>query len=165
MLIKLELQLTFQHTSVGLILLNILFFPWTVVESNKIHPDIRNACITVFKKQLLKEIRPDSHPVYNICKPIGLKLLTRFSFGLSHLSEHIFNHNYENCINPFCTCSLQVKTTSHFFLHYHYYHPNRLTLFNKLCEIDMNLPNLSEEKILDIIYKVYKRFKPRGSIF
>ena len=34
-------------------------FPWTVVEWNKIHPDIKNASITVFKKQLLKEIRPD----------------------------------------------------------------------------------------------------------
>ena len=92
-------------------------FPWTVVEWNKIHPDIRNGSITVFKKQLLKEIRPDSHPVYNICKPIGLKLLTRFRLGLIHLSEHIFNHNYENCINPFCACSLQAETTSHFFLH------------------------------------------------
>ena len=126
-------------------------FPWTVVEWNKIHPDIKNASIAVFKKQLLKEIRPDSHPIYNICKPIGLKLLTGFKLGLSHLSKHIFNHNYENYINPFCTCSLQAEKTSHFFLYYHYYHSNRLTLFNELCEIDMNLPNLSEEKLLNII--------------
>ena len=102
------------------------FFPWTVVEWNKIHPDIRNASITVFKKHLLKEIRPDPHPVYNICKPIGLKLLTRLRLGLSHLNEHRFNHNFENCVNPLCTCSLEAETTSHFFLHYHYYHPIRL---------------------------------------
>ena len=68
------------------------FFPWTVVEWNKIHPDIRNASITVFKKHLLKEIRPDPHPVYNICKPIGLKLLTRLRLGLSHLNKHRFNY-------------------------------------------------------------------------
>ena len=99
-------------------------------------------------KHLLKEIQP--HPVYNICKPIGLKLRTRLRLGLSHLHEHRFNHNFENRINPLCICSLERKTTSHFFLNCHYYHPIRLTLFNKLCEIDMNLPNLSEEKFLNI---------------
>ena len=36
-------------------------------------------------------------------------------------------------------------------MHCHYYHPIRLTLFNKFCEIDMNLPNLSEDKFLNII--------------
>ena len=50
------------------------FFAWTVAGWNKIHPDIRNASITVVKKHLLKEKRPDPRAVYNICKPIGLKL-------------------------------------------------------------------------------------------
>ena len=126
-----------------------LFFPWTVVQWNKIHPDIRNASITVSKNYLLKEIR--HHPVCNICKPIGLKLLTRLRLGLNHLNEHKFNHNFEKCVNSLCTCSLEAKTTSHFFLHCHYYHPIRLTLFDELCEIDMNLPNLAEEKFLNII--------------
>ena len=63
------------------------FFSLTFAEWNKIHPDIRNASITVFKKHLLKKILPDPHPVYNICKPIGLKLLTRLRLGLSHLNE------------------------------------------------------------------------------
>ena len=38
-----------------------------------------------------------------------------------------------------------------FFLHCHNSHSNRLTLFNELCEIDMNLPNLSGERFLNII--------------
>ena len=54
-------------------------------------------------------------------------------------------------VTSLCTCSLETETTSHFFLHCHYYHPVRLTLFNELCEIDMNIPNLSEEKFLNII--------------
>ena len=33
------------------------FFPWTAIEWNRIHPGIKNASITVFKKYLLKEIR------------------------------------------------------------------------------------------------------------
>ena len=111
-------------------------------------------------------------------KTIGLKLLTRLRLCLSHLNEHRFNHNFENCVNALCTGSLEAETTSHFFLHYHYDHPIRLTLFNELCDIDMNLPNLSEEKLLNTIlhgtsyfsdsenqsvlklnYKVYNRFK------
>ena len=52
------------------------------------HPDIRDASITVFKKHLLKEIQPGLHPIYNIWKPIDLKLLTRLRLGLSHLNEH-----------------------------------------------------------------------------
>ena len=71
--------------------------------------------------------------------------------GLSHLNEHRLNHNFEDCVNPLSTSSLEAETTSHFFLHYHHYHHIRLTLFNELCEIDMNLPNLSEEKFLNIV--------------
>ena len=84
-------------------------------------------------------------------KTIGLKLLTRLRLSLSHLNEHRFNYNFENCVDPLCTCSLEAETTSHFFLHFHYYHPIRLTLFNELCETDMNLPNLSEDTFLNII--------------
>ena len=39
---------------------------------------------------------------------------------------------------------LEAETTSHFFMHCHYYHSIRLT-FKELCETDMNLPNLSED--------------------
>ena len=83
-------------------------------------------------------------PVYNICKPIGLKLLTRLRLGLSHLNEHRF-------VNLCVLVAWRQKQPLIFFLHSHYYHPVRLTLFNELCEIDMTLPNLSEEKFLNII--------------
>ena len=34
-----------------------------------------------------------------------IKLLTRLRLGWSHLNEHKFNHNFDDCVNPFCTCS------------------------------------------------------------
>ena len=114
MLIKLELQVIIQHTNVGLILLNILFFLGLLLSGTKFI-QILEMHLSVSKKHLLKEIRPDPHPVYNFCKPIELELLTRLRLGLSHLNEHRFNHNFENCVNPLCTCSLQAETTSHFF--------------------------------------------------
>ena len=84
-----------------MILLNILFFPWTIVKWSKIHPNIENASITVFKKHLLKEIRYGCHLVYHICKPIYLKVLTSLRLGFSHLDGHRLNCNFENCVNPF----------------------------------------------------------------
>ena len=77
-------------------------------------PDNRDVSITVFIKQLLKEIQSDPHPGYNIYKPIDLKLLNRLRIGLSHLNEHRFNHNFENCINPLSTCIMEPETTAHF---------------------------------------------------
>ena len=62
------------------------FFPWTIFTWNKIHPETGNASLAVFKKLLLKETRPITHLVYNICNPNGLKPLTRLRLGLSHLN-------------------------------------------------------------------------------
>ena len=94
---------------------------------------------------ILKIIRPVSNPVYSIQNCIGLKLLTRLRLGLSHLNEHRFNHNFQNCINPLCTCSLEVESTAHFFLHCHQYHIIRAKLLHSLEVIDSNLLKLSED--------------------
>ena len=92
------------------------FFPWSVVEWNKLDLKIWNSFHVVFRNYLIKRIRPLAAPVYNIHDPLGLKLLTRLRLGLSHLIEHRFNHNFESCLNPLCTCSLEVESTTHFFL-------------------------------------------------
>ena len=52
--------------------------------------------------------------ISGIHHPLGLTLLTRLRLGLSHLNEHRFKHNFKNCINPICACSLEVKSTKHF---------------------------------------------------
>ena len=127
------------------------FFPWTIVTWNKIHPETRNASLTVFKKHILKEICPVPHSVYNICYSNGLKLLIRLRLSLCHLNEHRFNHNFKNFINPLCTCSLEVESTSHFFFQCHYYDSIRHIMFNELCEVDVNLTNASDEELLNIL--------------
>ena len=114
------------------------------------NPETRNASLTVFKKHLLKEIRPVPLSVYNICNPNSLKPLTRLRLGLSHLNEHRFNRNFEDCINPLCTCSFDIVLTSHFFLHCHYHDSIRHMMFNELCEVNVNLPNASDEKLENI---------------
>ena len=82
---------------------------------------------------------------------MGLKLLTRLRLGLSHLSDHRFNHNFENCLNPLCTCSLEVESTTNFFLHCHYFNAIRITLNNSLKAIDKDILKLSDSSLTKVI--------------
>ena len=102
-------------------------------------------------RNTLKEIHPVPHSVYNIFNPNSLKLRTRLRLGLNHLNEHRFNHNFVSCIKPLCTCSFGVESTSHFFLHCHYYDSSRYIVLNELCEVDVDLPNASDEKLVSIL--------------
>ena len=97
------------------------FFPWSIVEWNKLDLKILSSSYLVFRNYLIKRIWPLEAPVYNIHNPLSLKLLTRLRLRPSHLNEHRFNQNFENCLNPFCTCSLEVEPTSHFFLQCHHF--------------------------------------------
>ena len=96
------------------------FFPYTIVEWNKLDLDIRKSkSYAIFRNPLLNIGRPKQCSVYRIRNPVGLKLLTRLRLGLSHLNEHRFNHNFQSYINPLCSCSLAIESTTHFLLHYH----------------------------------------------
>ena len=99
----------------------------------------------------MKRIRPLAAPVYNIHNPLGLKLLTRLRLELSHLNDHRFNHNFENCLNPLCTCSLEVESTTHFFLHCHHFNAICITLNNNLKAIDKDILKLSDSSLTKVI--------------
>ena len=64
--------------------------------------------------------------VYGACDPDGLMLLTRLRVGLSQLRGHKFKHGFNDTINPFCPCNMEVESTTHFFLHCHNYVMQRL---------------------------------------
>ena len=98
----------------------ITLFPYSISEWNKLNPDLCNTkSYTTFRKLLLRIGPPSPNHIYKIHDPLGLKLLTRIRLGLSHLNEHRFNHNFDSCINPLCSCSLEVESTKHFFLSLH----------------------------------------------
>ena len=86
---------------------------YTIIEWNKLDLDVhKSKSYAIFQNTLLKLGRPNPNAIYNINNPVGLKLLTRLRLGLSHLDEHRFNHNFQNCINPLCHCSLEIESTS-----------------------------------------------------
>ena len=96
-------------TIAELIYLNTLSLPM-IDEWNK------NAkSFLIFRNSLLKIGRPIQNPIDNIHDPMGIKYVTRLRLGLSHLSDHKFRHNFQDCLNPLCPCSLKVESTIHLF--------------------------------------------------
>ena len=78
------------------------FFPSTVIESNRLDPNLRSATsLSVFKKNLLKFVRSLPKSVFNCHNCKGIKYLTRLRLGLSYLHEHKFKHSFQNTLNPF----------------------------------------------------------------
>ena len=138
-----------------LIKLNIFFsfFRYSIIEWNKLDINLRNAkSFLIFRNSLLKIGRPMQNSIYNIHDPVGIKYLTRLRLGLSHLNEHKFRHNFQDCLNPLCSCSLEVETTNHYFLHCHYYNDIRKTLLDTVKEItNICLSDFSDETLVNLL--------------
>ena len=86
---------------------------------------------------------------------MGLKLLTRLRLGLSHLNEHRFNHNFQSCNNPLCSCSLAIESTKHSLLHCHYFSNIRSTLLNSINEAlgsTTNISDLSDDLVKILLF-------------
>ena len=87
------------------------FFPFTCkwltlwLDINIRNPEL----ISLFKGRLLSFICPKQSNIYNLFDPISLKLLTHFRLGLSHLKATKFHHNFQDCLNPLCSCSFEIK--------------------------------------------------------
>ena len=107
------------------------FLPYVVKEWNKLDP-VKRSCQSYerFRKALLNVFRPSENKIFNIHDQVGIKLLTRLRLGLSHLREHKFRHNFEDTLNPLCSCSIEAETTLHFFLRCQFFNDIRETLMN-----------------------------------
>ena len=127
------------------------FSPYCISELNKLDPSLRNsASISLFKKILLKFIRPRPNSVLNIMDPFGLKLLTRLCVNFSHLTEHKFQHNFLDTLNPLCSCSLEIESTSHYLLRCPFYTYLRRALTENITEIIVTIADLSEDKFVKL---------------
>ena len=70
---------------------------------------------------------------------------------LSHLNEHKFKRNDKDCVNPLCSCSLEIEFPSHFFLHCHYFTNTRSTLLIDLKSINANIPSFPDSEIVELL--------------
>ena len=116
------------------------FFPSTIIEWNNLDPTLWNSKSFVdFKNSILKFIRPSPSNVFNCNNYKGIRLIMRLHVGVSHLHEHKFKHDFQNCLYPICSCGLDIGSTSHFFLHCPTFNDEGYTLLSTLNNIDCKL--------------------------
>ena len=87
-----------------------------------------------------------------------LKLLTRLRLGSTHLNEHKFRHNFQDCLNPLCSCSLEIEDTSHYLLHGHHFSNHRIDLMNSVNLIIPNFESMNNNIKKDILLYGDSRF-------
>ena len=123
-----------------------------ISEWNKLNDEIKGATsFSLFKVSLLKMGLPHANSTYRIHNSVGIRLLTRLRLDLSHLSEHKFRHNFADCVNPLCSCSIKLETTIHFFLHCRNFLNIRRKLFEKIKPLDKTLLQLNDESLLTVL--------------
>ena len=104
------------------------YFPHIILEWNKLDMQIRRSeSFLSFENSLLNIDRPTAKPTYNLHNSIGLKYLTRLRLGLNHFKEHKFKQDFQDWVNPLCSCSLEIESLSDYFLHYHHFTNIRAT--------------------------------------
>ena len=125
------------------------FLPSTIIEWNKLDRNIRNSSsFNIFRKSILKFIRPSANSFFDCRNPKGIKFITRLRLGLSHLREHKFKHSFQDSLNPFCSCGLDIESTAHFLFHCPRYNTERRTLLSAIENIDNNLLDLCEPVLI-----------------
>ena len=128
------------------------FFPSAVIEWNKLDLNIRNSeSLNIFKKRLLKFIRPSGSSFFNCHNPRGVKLLTRLRLCLSHLRKHKFKHAFQDSLNPSCTCGNDIETLGHFLLNCPHYSNERSTFLNTIRNINRNIFDKNDLQITETL--------------
>ena len=92
------------------------FFPSTLIGWFNIDLNIRNSePILIFKSRLLFFAPPVQTSIYDIFNPKDLTFLTGLRICASHLNGDRFWHNFQDCLNPLHSCSLDIEEISHYF--------------------------------------------------
>ena len=130
----------------------ISFFPSAVIEWNKLDLGIRmSGSLNVFKKSLLKFIRPSGSSVFNSHNLRGVKLLTSSRLGLSHLSKHKFKHGFQNTLHSIYSCGNDIETSTHFVLHCPHYSNERSTFLNTVRNINRSIFDKNDLQITETL--------------
>ena len=100
---------------------------------------------------MLKFIRTIPNSAFSVADIYEIKIFTRLHVGLSHLREHKLRHNFQDTINPLCSCSLEIESISYFFLPCRNNITPRTNLMNELPKLDSNILNLDEISLTKLL--------------
>ena len=107
---------------------------------------------------MLSFIRLVQNNIYNIFDPEDLKLLSRLRVDLSYLNAHRFHRNFQEYLNPLCSCCLETEDATHYLLHCHYFSNQRTDLMNGLNSVVQSFEFMSENNKKDLLIFGDSRF-------
>ena len=96
-------------------------------------------------------IHPVQTNICNIFDPKGLTFSTRLRLGFSHLNELRFRHNFQDCLKPLCSWSLDIEDTSHYLFHGQPFSHHRVVLMisvKSICDNFDSMPDNFKEDLL-----------------
>ena len=99
-------------------------------------------------------------PVFNIHDAQGITLLTRLRLGLSHLNDHKFRHNFQDCINLIYSRVHNIEITTYSLLHCPHFTCARQTIFNKINNLDSTILERNESFLTNVFRLMNKNLKP-----
>ena len=70
-----------------------------------------------FQKQYPKIYKTFPSNVFNCDNHKDIRFVPRLRVGMSHLCEHKFNPNFQDYLNPICSCGFDIESTSDFLFH------------------------------------------------
>ena len=120
------------------------YFQNCMREWNQLDESIKSLrTIPVFKRELMRLIRPLKRSLFGFHDIEGVRLLTRLRVEFSDLREHRFRHNFQ-CSSPMCFCQTGIETNKHFLLHCPRHGGHRRDLLDRISNIvDVDPENLS----------------------
>ena len=81
-------------------------------------------------KNIFRFIQPKPNCIFDNHSSKGIKLITGFRFGLSHLCEQKFEYSFQDYQNPICTCRYKIEATTYSSLQWPDYASERMTLLD-----------------------------------
>ena len=124
------------------------YFPSTIIEWNNLDLTLGTQKVLLFSKNsILKFIRPSPSTVFNCNNYKGIRFITPLRLEMSHLREHKFKHNFQESLNPICSCGLDIESTSHVLLHCPSFNDERYTLLSTFNKIDCKLLELTKSSL------------------
>ena len=103
--------MSYNIKKVVLFLKKCIFKINVICEWNKLAINIViSSSLLSFEDTIFKAVRQLPDSIYGIRNPLELALLSRLSMSFSHLPEHKFKQNFQDIIDLFCSCLLNINT-------------------------------------------------------
>ena len=74
----------------------------------------------------------------------GIELNTRLRLGLRLFREHKFKLSFQDTLNPLGNCGQDIKSTTHFFLHFPFFINERHTFLDTIRSLDSKLLDFTD---------------------